>query len=163
MSRNTKTAVQDPKVVACDACQLVPLTHLSLDLDEPTAGWAAMLAGRQVEVVEDDLGRPSVPRRVLGELLADREDQEARMAGLRAELAARRDPIPAGVPALANATAFESLAAAGMVTVAQEFGRVPKPNFVVESLDAGRKQVADQRAEHEAVEQARKLLEADKE
>jgi hypothetical protein len=101
---------------------------------------------------------------VLGALLTEREGQEA-LAALRAEqAAARRTPIPAGVPALEGATAFESLVAAGgVVTPAQEFGRRPKPNFIVEALEAGRRQEADARAEAEAVASARKLLGADKE
>ena len=56
--------MQDPEVVACDACQLVPLTHLSLDLGSPPlVGWPAFFRERGVEVVVDDVRRRSVPRR----------------------------------------------------------------------------------------------------
>jgi hypothetical protein len=57
---------EDPTV----CCRLVPVAHLALDVDEPLAGWPATLAERGVELVEDDLGRASVPRQVLGDLLA---------------------------------------------------------------------------------------------
>ena len=95
---------------------------------------------------------------MLGELLAEREEEETRTAALRAELAARRDPIPAGLPAVEGLSAFESLVAAGgVVTPTQEFGR-PKPNFVVEEIEAGRKQAAELRAEAELLKKAQRVL-----
>jgi hypothetical protein len=82
------------------------------------------------------------------------------MAAQRAEQAeALRAPVSVGVPALDGASPFESLMAAGVVvTPQQEFGRRPRPNFLAEELAAGRKQAADERAERDAVERAKQLL-----
>jgi hypothetical protein len=38
----------------------VPLSVLSLNIDEPTNGWAASLAARDIKVHLDDLGRLSI-------------------------------------------------------------------------------------------------------
>jgi hypothetical protein len=142
----------------------IPVSHLSLDLPEPISGWARSLAERGVEIVRDDLGRPSIPRRVLGELLADDREREARLAAQRAEqVTARKAPVPVGVPALDNATPYESLVAAGGVTTPQDdFGRRPRPNFLEAELAEGRRRAADERAELDALERSRKLLDGDK-
>ena len=43
---------------------LIPLTHLQLDLDPPVEGWAAYLKSRSIPVAEDDLaGRRLLVRR----------------------------------------------------------------------------------------------------
>jgi hypothetical protein len=162
--RGMKAQVQDLEATECDACSTIPVSHLSLDLPEPITGWARALAERNIEVAEDDLGRPSVQRHVLGELLVDDREREARLAAQRAEQAAAlKAPVPGGVPALDGASPYESMVAAGGVTTPQdEFGRRPRPNFLAEELSAGRKQAADERAERAAVERARKLLERDK-
>ena len=110
---NTNTIEGTEEV--CAACRTIPITHLALDLDEPTAGWAAMLAERGVAVEEDDLGRPSIPRQVLGDLLSEHVEREALVTAQRAELATRKDPIPAGVPAIEGLTSHESMVAAGGV------------------------------------------------
>lgn len=84
------------------------------------------------------------------------------MAGRRQreQAAAQKAPVPAGVPAVEGATAFESLiAAGGVVTPAQEFGRHPAPNFLDEELAAGRWQAAERRAETEALKEAQRGLE----
>ena len=82
-------------------------------------------------------------------------EREARLAAQRAErAAARKAPVSAGVPALPDATPFESLVAAGgVVTPQQEFGR-PKPDFLAAELAEGQRQTADERAEREAVKRA---------
>jgi hypothetical protein len=154
-----RNAEQEPEAMECH-CGTVPLSHLGLDLDEPMIGWPEFFAERNIEVVEDDLGRPSVPRRVLGELLAEHEVEEARAATQRAEqAAARKVPVWVGVPALDGASPFESLVAAGgVVTPEQEFGRRPKPNFLDEALAAGRRRDAELRAEAELLDKARRVL-----
>jgi hypothetical protein len=141
----------------------IPVSHLGLDVDEPMSGWLVFFAERGVEVVEDDLGRPSVLRRVLGELLAEREVEEARVAAHRAELAtAQEAPIPVGVPAVGDASPYESLVAAGgVVTPQQEFGggrTSVHEELLDERFNEGRKQAADAEAEAEAVASARRLL-----
>ena len=81
-----------PEATICDGCRLIPLSHLSLDLSEPVVvGWEQLLAERGVEIVLDDIGRPSVPRHVLGELLAERREREARLEDQRRRDAERAD------------------------------------------------------------------------
>ena len=157
MSRNVE---QDPEETECALCKTIPVSHLSLDLPEPVTGWERALAERGVEVVLDTLGRPAVRREALAELLAESREREARLAAQRAEQAtAPRAPVPAGIPALADdASPFESLAAGpGYVTPQQEFGR-PKPTFLDEELEQGRRREADRRAEAEAVKRAQRVL-----
>lgn len=66
-----------PSAEATGCCATVPLSHLSLDLVEPPKGWLAMFAARGIETVVDDLGRPAIPREVLGDLIAERAAAEA--------------------------------------------------------------------------------------
>jgi hypothetical protein len=122
------------------------------------SGWPAFFRERGVEVTSDALGRPSVQREVLGDLLAEDREREALVAAQWAEQAALRAPVSVGVPALDGAPPFESLVADGVVTPQQEFGRRPKPNFLDAELAAGRRQAADELAEREAVDSARRLL-----
>ena len=154
-----RNAELDPEATECH-CGTVPLSHLGLDIDEPMSGWPVFFRECGIEMILDDIGRLSVRRRVLGELLSEREEQEARVAAERAEQAAAlMTPVPAGVPALEGATPFESLVAAGgVVSPAQEFGRHPAPNFLDEELAAGRRQAAEQRAEAELLAKARRVL-----
>jgi hypothetical protein len=139
--------------------ELVPVRHLSLDLNEPINGWEPALLERGAEILDDDLGRPCVRREVLGDLL--REERE-RLARIEAESAARAAaavaPVPAGIPALEHGSAMESLMAndPGYQTAAEEFGRIPKPNFLAEELEAGRRADAAARAEAEAASRARR-------
>jgi hypothetical protein len=140
---------------------LIPISHLSLDLGEPIIGWAGMFAERGVEIVLDDLGRPSVPRQVLGELLAERRESEARIL----EDQRRRDaehaevPVEAGVPAEEGLSAVETLMAQpDYERVQDEFG-LPRPNFLDEELAESRRVHAANRAQQEAVENAMRVLE----
>ena len=118
---NRKSEEQEPEATECH-CGTVPLSHLGLDIAEPMNGWPAFFRERGNRGrAGSELGRPSVPRQVLGELLNEREEQEARTAVLRGRSwRLGGSPIPAGVPALEGATAFQSMAAAGIVTVAEE-------------------------------------------
>jgi hypothetical protein len=142
---------QDPaEVPLCDACRRIPLSHLALDIAEPLEGWLAFFEKRGVIVMDDHLGRPSVRRHVLGDLIAEQREREARLVQEAAERAARMTaPIGAGVPALnENASAYESLLAVGAVSPVEEFGFAPKPRFLAEALEEGQMQQA---AEREAV------------
>jgi hypothetical protein len=58
-----------------------------------------------------------------------------------------KQPVGVGVPALEDGTAYESLLAPEAVSPQEEFGR-PRPNFLVEELEAGQRRQA---AEREAV------------
>jgi hypothetical protein len=57
----------DSTEALCGACRRIPLSHLSLDVSEPLVGWEVFFEARNVMVMDDHLGRPSVPRYVLGD------------------------------------------------------------------------------------------------
>lgn len=138
---------------------MIPVTHLSLDLAEPINGWAPALLERGVEIVEDDLGRPCVRRELLGDLLREERERLARIEAEGAERAAAAvAPVPAGIPALEHGSAMESLMAnnPGYQSPQSEFGRILKPNFLAEELDAGSRADAAARAEAEAASRARR-------
>jgi hypothetical protein len=90
-----------------DHLDLVPLSHLSLDLPEPLNGWLAELQRRDIAVVTDDLGRLSISRGDARRLFDEQREAEARQAAKReaAEKAAveaderRRASIWQGMPA----------------------------------------------------------------
>jgi hypothetical protein len=123
--------------------ELVPLSHLSLDVDEPIQGWELFFAERGIEIVIDDVGRRSVSRGVLAELLAEQREREARALDRPAPDSL---PVGVGVPALEGAGAVESLLAAGSVSPQEEFGR-PAPRVLEEEIEAGARQAAAARAE----------------
>jgi hypothetical protein len=136
-----------------EGAELIPVTHLSLDLAEPINGWEPALLERGLEIVEDNLGRPCVRREVLGDLLREERDCLARIeAEGAARAAAAVAPVPAGVPAIEGGSPLQSIMAhdPGYQTPAEEFGQRPKPNFLVEELEAGARQQAAARAEVEA-------------
>lgn len=157
--KNSPAEPEGAEGTICDTCLTIPISYLSLDVDEPVGGWTTFFSECGIEIVLDDLARPSVPRHVLRELVAEREEQKARVAAQRAEQAAAlRTPVPTGVPALDGATPFESLVAAGgVVTPEQEFGRRPRPNFLDEELAAGQRRAAELRAEAELLKAQRGL------
>jgi hypothetical protein len=76
-------AGSDPVEVAAPApfvdvpADSVPLSVLALDLSEPVGGWRAFHAGRDIEVVVDDLGRKSVARADARLLLDEQRELEA--------------------------------------------------------------------------------------
>ena len=103
--------------------ELVVLSHLQLDIEQPPEGWNVFLAGRGIEVVEDDLARPAIARADARRLFAEqRELAQRRTEALRrADEAAIefdrqfRASIGAGIPASAipaGATYAEAMLAA---------------------------------------------------
>jgi hypothetical protein len=85
------TATEGIEATICDACHLIPLTQHGLDIAEPVVGWLEFFRERGVEIIDDDLGRPAVVRGVLGELIAEHREREARKAEeLAREVAADR-------------------------------------------------------------------------
>jgi hypothetical protein len=130
---------------------------LHLDLDEPVRGWLQYFAERDIEVVEDVCGRPSVPRWVLTKLLDEEREREARVVQEAAERAARETaPVAVGVPALSeSASAYETLLAPEAISPVEEFGLAPKPNFVAEQIEAGqRHRLAEREAARRKKERA---------
>jgi hypothetical protein len=140
---------------ACSFCKRVPVSHLSLDIPEPITGWAAYFAARNITVLPDAAGRPSVARRVVADLIDEQGEREARLAEQAAQKVVASQPVqPAGVPALEGNSPYESMMAAGGVSPAEEFGR-PRPDFLGDELAAGRRHVAEQA---EAVRRAKDKL-----
>jgi len=66
---------------------LVPLSHLELDLPAPPIGWAAGLAEKAIDIVTDDLGRLAVSRADARRLFEEKREAEQHAA----EVAARHE------------------------------------------------------------------------
>jgi hypothetical protein len=85
----------------------VPLSELERGLPAPARGWAVELAGRGVEIVEDDLGRAAISRTAARDLFAEHRSQQEAAARRREEIEqrviaadeARRAAMPRGIPA----------------------------------------------------------------
>ena len=107
-----------PEVIVrkCVGCSTIPLSHLSLDLAVPTAGWPSFFSSRGVEVVDDDLGRPAVPRSAVADLIAERAADQERRVREQARRARERKPRPTvpgiRVPAGTTASALAVMVAA---------------------------------------------------
>jgi hypothetical protein len=146
---NTMEQHDSTEAPLCDACRRIPLSHLSLDVSEPLVGWEAFFEERYITVMDDSLGRPSVARHVVADLLDEQRAREARLVEEAALNAVTlKQAVPVGVPALENAGAYESMMAAGSVSPSEEFGRWAKPRFLEEQLEEGARRQA---AEREAV------------
>jgi hypothetical protein len=94
---------------------LVPVSHLSLDLPDQS-DWHAYLAGRNIEIVEDAIGRASITAGAARMLIAEERQREQlrqdQLARIEAEVVAadelrqarifrgiRADDIPVGMSA----------------------------------------------------------------
>jgi hypothetical protein len=104
-------------------------------------------------VVLDDVGMRAVSAAAAREFFTERHEQVARMEEqsrrIQEEMALMPRPAPGGIPAREGLNAHESLIAAdsSYSSPAEEFGRSPRPNFLVEALEAGqRKQLAERAA-----------------
>lgn len=84
---------------------LVPVTHLALDIPEPGNGWPAELASRGIPVVDDDIGRPAIAIGAARDLVAEHRENEAIKARHRVEMERQaveadrrfRASLPAGI------------------------------------------------------------------
>src|SRR5215217_7000041 len=65
---------------------LVPLSHLSLDLPAPAEGWPAYLSSRDIAVVIDDLGRLSISRSDAKRLFDEQAEGEVRKREVMARI-----------------------------------------------------------------------------
>jgi hypothetical protein len=109
MFKTTSTPVIEPAPdVKVSADDPIPLSHLELDLDPPSAGgWTAFLNAKGIEVVVDDLGRKAISRSDARQLFDEHRAAEARKREVleRQERRAveadrlRRASIWGGVPA----------------------------------------------------------------
>ena len=139
---------------------MIPISHLSLDIDRPISGWPAFFAERGIEVLENDLGRSAVRREIFGELLTERRERETRLAAEQARKVGSLKPslVGGGVPAVEGMDAHESMMAApGYTTVREEFGR-PAPTFLDDMLAEGRRADAAKRAEAEMLKKTQRVL-----
>jgi hypothetical protein len=107
-------------------------------------GWVEFCALRDIPIVLDDLDRPAVAREVLGSLIAEhRRLQAEQLARSTERVAVGEVRIPAGVPAIEDGSALESMMLApGFVTAAEEFGdgrMSPTQEFLDERLEEGRR------------------------
>ena len=64
-----------------DSSDLVPLSHLALDLPVPAEGWSNYLGRRAIAFVPDDLGRDCVRRQDARRLDEHREESQASPVG----------------------------------------------------------------------------------
>jgi hypothetical protein len=142
----TERSERDDSTPVCDACRRVPLSYLSLDLDEPITGWLRFFEERGVMIMDDAVGRPSVARHVLADLLDEQREREARLA--EEAPATLEQPVPVGIPALEGSTAYETMMSAAGTSPVEEFGQWAKPRFLQEALEEGQRRQA---AEREAV------------
>jgi hypothetical protein len=134
-------AVPVSEPVEVDRDELIPLSHLSLDLPTPPEGWPVYLGRRGVSFTSDDLGRDSVSRGDAKRLLDEARADELRRRAQRevAEQAAveadqlRRARIWQGVPASAIP---EGVSAGDAMAQAAKDG-VPRRRSMVEEAFEG--------------------------
>jgi hypothetical protein len=96
---------------------VIPLSHLELDLPTPVEGWTVFLAARDIEVTLDDIGRMAVARVDARILLAEKREREAEQARRRklqeaqavADDQIRRSRIWRGAPAVEGVRAAEAM------------------------------------------------------
>jgi hypothetical protein len=103
----SKAPAVEPAPEVIGLADVIPLSHLELDLPTPVEGWSVFLAARGIEVTLDDIGRMAVARVDARRLLTVKRDREAEQARRRklAEAKAvaddqiRRSQIWGGIPA----------------------------------------------------------------
>lgn len=118
---------------------------------EPVQGWQITLEARGIEVVEDDLLRPSIRREDARRLVQERREWERSSAeeARRRQESLEGPPVPAGIPAQEGSTPFEAMVAAdaSYASPQAEFGGRPRPRLLEEAIEAGARQQAAARAE----------------
>jgi hypothetical protein len=126
---------------------LIPLALVAAEVGE-TVDRMAYRFGDEVET--DDVGMRSISASVARRFFTERAEQRARQEEQQRQRAGQKaqKPVVVGVPAVEGASAYESmLAATGLVTPDQEFGRREAPRFLEEALEAGARAVAEKRAQ----------------
>jgi hypothetical protein len=81
---NKAAATEVPTMVGILPEPLIPLSVLSLDLDEPPIGWVTYLGNIGVEILTDGLGRSAIAHNDARRLFDEHREAEARKAELRA-------------------------------------------------------------------------------
>ena len=83
MFGTTAPAISPTRDVIGTAEPPVPLSHLALDLNVPSEGWALFLGKRGIAIVPDSLGRDSVDHGAARRLLDEKRESELRARALR--------------------------------------------------------------------------------
>ena len=68
----------EPAPVVAYPADLIPLSHLELDLPAPATGWLIELDRRGIPVLTDDIGRSAIARDDARQLLDEQREAEAR-------------------------------------------------------------------------------------
>ena len=137
----------------------VPLSVLSLDLEQPPIGWTAYLNNLGVAIVEDDLGRPSIHRHDARRLIAEHRDNEVRKAEVRAAAEKRaveadhafRASVGRGVPT-SVIPADSTYAQAAMVSQLNELDYRPQRTSLMEEVFSNSKEMTIHPLECEEVD-----------
>ena len=74
----TRPETEPSHDVTVPSDDLVPISHLELDLPAPTTGWLVELDRRHIPVVLDDVGRRSISRADARQLFDERRENEIR-------------------------------------------------------------------------------------
>jgi hypothetical protein len=107
MFRNSAAAVAvDGDGELSESADLIPLSHLALDLPEPSEGWLTFLGRRGIRFVSDRLGRDAISAGDVQRLLAEKREAELRKRQLAAQQEAEavlkdqqfRASLPKGLP-----------------------------------------------------------------
>jgi hypothetical protein len=106
MFRSSPAVEPVSEVSKLDTADLIPLSHLELDLPRPAEGWADYLGKRAIAFVPDDLGRDCVRRQDARRLLDERRADELRRRAVARQQERqqeeadrqRRAQLPRGVP-----------------------------------------------------------------
>ena len=153
----------------CINCISEPLSVLQLEVDKPLAGWEPLLEQLEIRQVVDHLGRAALTavdaRRLLSTMKRQGEFAAEGHALLAQKVAARHPVKAGGVPVQEGMNPVESMVAAGVVSLQDEFGSGrERPDFLREELAAGqraedeKKQLAADRAKQRLLDQAKDKL-----
>jgi hypothetical protein len=77
-NKTTAPAIETALAEVAPVDLTIPLSHLSLDADEPNGGWTVYLTGRGIEVVSDHIGRSAISTADARQLLDERREAEVR-------------------------------------------------------------------------------------
>ena len=157
MFRTAPVAESAPDVIPRESP--VPLSVLSLDLEQPPIGWTAYLNNLGVAIVEDDLGRPSIHRHDARRLIAEHRDNEVRKAEVRAAAEKRaveadqafRASVGRGVPT-SVIPADSTYAQAAMVSQLNELDYRPQRTSLMEEVFSNSKEMTIHPLECEEVD-----------
>jgi hypothetical protein len=156
MFRTAPVAESAPDVIPRESP--VPLSVLSLDLEQPPIGWATYL-NLGVEIVEDDLGRPSIRRHDARRLIAEHRDNEVRKAEVRAAAEKRaiendqafRRGLGVGVPT-SVIPADSTYAQAALASQLNELDYRPRRTSVLEEVFSNSKEITIHPLERDEVD-----------